>query len=190
MNKYITIGIDYICNNNCKHCFLDKYNIFSKLNYNEYCNIINKIVTNKEYNSLILSGGEITLTEDLNKYITYAKDKNYFKKIQIQTNARKLSDIEYCSKIIELGVNEFFISICGSNAEKHDSITNKSGSFLETIEGIKNLSKFKNINIIPNIVISSLNYEDIENIFRFILQFKKIEEIHLWKYLERNILLK
>jgi MoaA/NifB/PqqE/SkfB family radical SAM enzyme len=99
--------------------------------------------------NLILSGAELTTFEDLGKYIKFAASLGWFKKIQLQTNGRRLSDKNYLRHLIDCGLNEFFISIQGLEASQ---MRLDAGSFKEAMEGFQyNLP----IYVITNTVLTS-----------------------------------
>jgi MoaA/NifB/PqqE/SkfB family radical SAM enzyme len=115
----------------------------------------------------------------LDKYIQYAESLGWFKKIQIQTNGRRLSDRKYLKHLIDCGVNEFFISIHGLE-EVHDAITRTRGSFRETLEGIHNLQAYP-VNVITNTVLTKLNYQDVAPLMSNLCH-TVATEIHLWNF--------
>lgn len=129
--------------------------------------------------NLILSGAELTTFEDLDKYIEFAASLGWFKKIQLQTNGRKLSDKSYLKHLIDCGVNEFFISIQGLEAS-HDAVTRIPGSFKETMEGIRNLEAYP-VYVITNTVLTRLNYHEVTPLFA-LLSKGALKEIHLWNF--------
>lgn len=88
---------------------------------------------------MIITGGEPTIDKDLLKYVELAKENN-FKYVEIQTNARNLSNKRYTKDLISAGVNVFFISIHGHDFFIHELITRKKGSFYETLKGIENIA--------------------------------------------------
>ena len=72
-----------------------------------------EIVASGRFDGLILSGAEVTTCPELEAYVRHAASLGRFKKIQIQTNGRRLSDRGRLEGLIESGVNEFFVSIHG-----------------------------------------------------------------------------
>ena len=100
------------------------------IGFTQFKEILIDLRNEGRFRNLILSGAEVTTCADLEKYIRYAASLGCFKKIQIQTNGRKLADKVYVKRLIENGVNEFFISIHGLE-DIHDRITACPGSFQE-----------------------------------------------------------
>ncbi len=183
MNNFIILTIGYKCNNNCINCMLA--NCLDKLDpisYNEYEHILVKTKQDAIYDSLILSGGEVTLTPDLVKFISYAKKLNYFKHIRIQTNGRLLADFDYCKSIVEAGVDEFFVSVYGATPAKHEALTKAMHSFDQTIGGLRNICSL-GAKIITNTVVTSINYQDLENIVDLVYKTAQVHEVFFTNYL-------
>lgn len=149
------------------------------IGFENFKRIVNDLKLKGIYKNLILSGAEMTTCRDLENYIRYAVSMDYFDRIQIQTNGRRLSDKKYLKHLVDLGVNEFFVSLYGKKGT-HDRITCKPGSYGETVRGIKNL-EFHDVNVISNSVLSKINFHEIPGLIKF-LGGKKISEMHLWNY--------
>lgn len=180
LSKYLVISIWFNCNNNCSTCMLSELREkLPPIGFDSFKKIVIDMKNKGLYKNLILSGAEVTTCKDLDRYIQYAASMGYFDKIQIQTNGRKFSDMGYLGHLLDLGVNEFFISLYG-NEEVHDRITRKPGSYRETVRGIKNIESF-DVGVISNSVLSRINLEEMPDLIRFIAG-RKISEIHLWNY--------
>ncbi len=131
------------------------------------------------FENVILSGAEVTTFDDLDRYIHFAASLGWFRKIQVQTNGRRLRDKGYLRRLIDYGVNEFFVSIHGLE-EVHDAITRRRGSFKETMEGLRNLEAF-DVNVISNTVLTRTNFHDITRLMT-VLSEERVSEIHLWNF--------
>jgi MoaA/NifB/PqqE/SkfB family radical SAM enzyme len=180
LSTYVVISVWFGCNNNCTTCMLSgmKHRLMP-IGFDNFRRVVLDIRQGGGYKNLILSGAEVTTFDDLGRYIRFASSLDWFEKIQIQTNGRRLRDKEYLKQLIDLGVNEFFVSIYGTE-DVHDSITRVTGSCRETLEGIRNLEGF-DVNVISNTVLSRTNYDDIPRLMTS-LSKEKISEIHLWNF--------
>jgi MoaA/NifB/PqqE/SkfB family radical SAM enzyme len=122
--------------------------------------------------SFSISGGEPTLSSH---FIPIIKKINaLFPRIKIicLTNGRLFAYKEYAKEFLQLDGNlELAISIHGHNAEIYDKITQTSGSFLQTMKGIKNILCFRKQTqfIEIRVVIHRLNYKFLEEITKFIM---------------------
>ncbi len=167
--KKVDIKLSFQCNNFCRFCIQgDKRKKFIDKNEEEVKNILKKERNLCE--GVVFTGGEPTLQKNLIDYVKYAKKIDY-KIIQIQTNGRMFAYEKYCLELIKAGANFFSPAIHGSTAEIHDYLTRAPGSFNETLQGIKNLKKFKQ-NITTQTVITKINYKDLPNIAKMMISLR------------------
>ncbi|MBN1105406.1 MAG: radical SAM protein [Deltaproteobacteria bacterium] len=180
LSKYIVISIWFGCNNHCTICMLsDMKRDLAPIGFDSFRKVLLDIRAHGEFENLILSGAEVTTFEELNRYVRFAASLGCFRKIQIQTNGRRLKERGYLDHLIDCGVNEFFVSIHGPE-EVHDAVTRNRGSFTETLEGLRNLEAY-DVNVITNTVLTGFNYPHIPRLMAF-LSRERISEIHLWNY--------
>src|SRR4030043_1082507 len=174
LTQYVVISICFGCNNDCSICMLAglKRKI-PAIGFDSFKKVIIDIVNDGRFENLILSGAEVTTFDDLGQYVQFAASLGWFKKIQIQTNGRRLSDRGYLKHLIDCGVNEFFISIHGLD-DVHEAITRMQGSFKETREGLKNIEAF-DVNVISNTVLTKTNLHDMPPPLSFFSQTKQSE---------------
>ena len=165
-DKRIDVKIGFQCNNRCRFCVQgNKRETCPDKTAGEVRLILKKMV--KNYKEVVFTGGEPTLRKELADWVKYAKTLGY-KSIQIQTNGRLLSYMDYCKKMVASGANEFSPAIHGSKAQVHDYLTRSPGSFEQTVQGIKNL-KSLNQYILTNTVITKHNYKDLPNIAKLLV---------------------
>jgi MoaA/NifB/PqqE/SkfB family radical SAM enzyme len=180
LSSYCVISIWFGCNNNCTICMLgDMKRKLPRVGFDQFKRVLYQIRDEGRFRNLILSGAEVTTFEDLGTYIRCAASLGWFKKIQIQTNGRRLAGKDYIQYLVDCGVNEFFVSIHGLE-KVHDAVARVQGAFPETLEGIRNLEAF-DVNTITNTVLTKSNICDIPELFAFLLG-ERISEIHLWNY--------
>jgi molybdenum cofactor biosynthesis enzyme MoaA len=180
LGKYCVISIWFGCNNDCAICMLS--NIKSDLpviGFDRYKKVIVEIMQEGLFENLILSGAEVTTFPELEKYVRFAASLGWFKKIQIQTNGRRLSDRAYLERLIHCGVNEFFVSIHGFE-KAHDNATRIQGTFHETLAGLRNLAAY-DVNVISNTVLTRDNYLELPKLMDF-LSGEGVREMHTWNY--------
>jgi cyclic pyranopterin phosphate synthase len=107
-------------------------------------------------------------------YIKLAK-KTGFKEISMITNGRMLAYKKFARKLLEAGLTDITISIHGSNSNIHDLLTRVSGSFNQTIQGIRNISSFRkelDFNLAINITLTKPNLPYFEDILDLLIPFK------------------
>jgi MoaA/NifB/PqqE/SkfB family radical SAM enzyme len=149
------------------------------ISFDKFKKLLLDIRKDARFENLILSGAEVTTFDGLDNFVQYASSLEWFKKIQIQTNGRRLSNAEYLTYLIDCGVNEFFVSIHGFE-ETHDATTRRPGSFKEVMHGLENLAEH-DVNVISNTVLTKRNLKEIPLLIDF-LSKEKVSEIHLWNY--------
>lgn len=180
LRRYAVIPVWYGCNSACTICMLS--NVKGRLDtvdFAAFSRLVAALVADRRYDSLILSGAEVTTFAELARYVRHAASFGHFKRIQLQTNGRRLVDRAYLAELVEAGVNEFFISVHGP-AAVHDAITRVPGSYAATMEGIANLAGWP-VNIISNTVLTSFNYQSIAALMGM-LSAAPVSEMHLWNF--------
>lgn len=166
--KRVDIKTGFICNNNCKFCVQADNKCKGNRSFEEIKKDL--IESRKRCEGVVLTGGEVTIRKDFFEIVTLAKEIGY-KSIQIQTNGRMFSSLEFCKKTIEAGATEFSPAIHGYCAEQHDFLTQSKGSFNQTVKGIKNL-KSLGAYVITNTVVVKPNYATIPEIAKLLFKLK------------------
>jgi MoaA/NifB/PqqE/SkfB family radical SAM enzyme len=178
LSKYIVVSIWWGCNNDCSLCMLSGLKQqLPPIGFESYKQLVDSVVKDGKFENLILSGAEVTTFDDLDKYVQFAASFGWFKKIQIQTNGRRLSDRAYLDHLISCGVNEFFISVQGLQ-EVHDAITRRPGAYEETLAGIHHLEDL-DVPFITNTVLTRENYHQIVPLMAKLSKTQSME-LHLW----------
>lgn len=166
----LDIKVGYKCNNRCVHCVVEPARqelAINKEPLNLETNTIMSIIDKakgKKIDTIVLTGGEITIRPDFEEIVRYAVNKGF--KVDIQTNGRKLAKKELCDSLKNLPGLLFIIALHADRADIHDSITREKGSFQETVQAIKNL-RYMDMEIAAKIVLSNLNYHRLYNTFQF-----------------------
>jgi MoaA/NifB/PqqE/SkfB family radical SAM enzyme len=182
VSNYLTVAVGFRCNNRCLSCMLrDVMPLLQPVSLEKYPPLLAEIVRQGVFSSIILSGAEVTLEENLPRYIEFTRSLNYFRRIRLQTNGRRLADCEYAGTLAKSGLDEAFVSVYGPNPRIHESLTRATHSFYETIQGIKNLNEL-GVRIITNTVITRLNYRFLPEIVEMLSAFPNIARMEFWNY--------
>jgi len=167
--KAVCINLCYKCNNDCIFCvYLNAREIPSRPSKEIKQDL--KKYASKGIQEVIFTGGEPTIRKDLLDIVCFAKQMN-FKKIQVQTNGRSFRNIKFAKESIRAGVNEFAISLHSPNKEIHDYLTRRTGSWEDTVSGLRNLIKL-NQTVLTNTVITMQNYKMLPQMAKFLLALK------------------
>ena len=177
VSPYIYIG--YNCNNNCIFCSeADEYTESLRSKGTEQ---IKKEIsqTRALYDFVNFMGREPTLRKDFIELLEFTQ-KLDFKQVGFTTNGRLLSYQDFVKKIFRAGVNQIVISLNGATAKMHDSQTQAKGSFLQTIQGIKNVMelKRKNVSIICNLLLNKINYLELREMIELVTNLG-VKEINI-----------
>ena len=133
-----------------------------------------------------MTGGEVTIRKDIFELVRFAKECGY-KSIQVQSNGRMFSYMDFCKKLIDAGANEFGVSVHGSTPEIHDSLIRVRGGFRQVYQGLSNLKEL-NQKICTNTAVTRTNYKDLNNITKMLIGFNVFEHDFTFLYLNLNIL--
>ncbi len=169
MTEFNTVWfpLQYGCNNKCSWCYAP-----SKLTCSNDKKFTDKketefidLIYNLNVKRVILIGGEPSIYPNLERIINRIVTKGI--KASMVTNGRKLSDYYFVQAIKKAGLSSLTVSIEGSNSFVHDSITNVSGSFNETVAGIENSIR-SSILTATETTMSNENNQDLEKITEFL----------------------
>ncbi|MCK4841026.1 MAG: radical SAM protein [Methylococcales bacterium] len=147
----------------------------------EFNQLLQENSEHKHWKGLILTGSEITLRKDLPELVYQAK-KSGFQHVRIQTHGMHLAQNNFCKILLDAGVDEFFVSVAGSDALTHDEITEVSGSFDKMMQGLEHLDVHPHVSLITNTVVTEKSYRLLPNITKRLLQFKQLVQIEFWIY--------
>ena len=126
------------CNFSCPYCRGLREDCRGTMGTGRAMGIIN-LWSSMGLKNIRFSGGEPTLYKDLDKLIEYSKDSGIHR-IAISTNGSR--DLEYYERLIDLGVNDYSISLdacCSSFGYNMNG--GKEGMWEKTVENIRELSK-------------------------------------------------
>jgi putative heme d1 biosynthesis radical SAM protein NirJ2 len=151
------------CNLKCRHCYRDAgVEGEGELSYEEGIALIQEIAS-AGFETLILSGGEPLIREDI--YDLIAKAKEIGLSPVLGTNGSLITQ-EVAKKLKEVGIRRVGVSLDSVNREKHDSFRRSSGAFERTLAGI---SYLKEVGVMFQIhtTVMDFNYEEMEEISDF-----------------------
>lgn len=153
-NCWLTINRS--CNLRCTWCYAKNTNYLSKYNMDlglakELVDICDQL----KIKHITIIGGEPTIYPDLFEIIEYINTKCM--KCGIVTNGLAFEKEEFVDKLINLGINNFSISLKGENREVFNKITGFD-KWKNVIAGIKNLIK-KNCSVSISMVLTEDNID-------------------------------
>ena len=129
------LAITYRCNNDCPHCYNARLRSYPELDTADWRRIIDRL-WDLNIPHLIFTGGEPTLRNDLPELIAYAEGNGQI--TGLNTNARRLSDPDYVTQLVEAGLDHVQITVESHDPFVHDKMVNLQGAWQQTISGLKN----------------------------------------------------
>ncbi|MFZ5906393.1 MAG: radical SAM protein [Nitrospirota bacterium] len=135
MLRYKEIFLGGTCNNSCLHCSPKQ-----KTSPQEDFAAIAPAIRQRDTDSIAFSGGEPAIRPDIITILETARENGY-RRIKLFTNGRAFSDGYLLQRIIHAGCSLFEIKLWASNPSLHDRMTQVTGSFWETVQGIENLAQ-------------------------------------------------
>ena len=161
---FVNIELTLSCNLSCQHCYNFDRNQPMPESFKKNLNpeqIFKLIEDLKKAGTLMISftGGEALLNANLFDYIKKARSENLL--VKIKSNGTLITP-SIAKKLKDFEVYNVDISLYGSNSEEHDFLTQVSGSYKNTINGIQNLIN-NNIPVEINYTLHKKNFKSIEN---------------------------
>ncbi|MCO4763187.1 MAG: radical SAM protein [Myxococcales bacterium] len=166
-DRRLDIKLSFRCNNRCVFCVQgDKRDT-------EPCRSpenVHQMLTEKRKtcDSVVFTGGEVSLREDLPAQVRHAKALGY-RSIQIQTNGRRMSYAPYLDALIEAGATELAPALHGANAQTHDELVQAKGAFRQTVKAIR-LAQKRGLPVVLNSVIVQSNVAQLPAMVRLFIQ--------------------
>ena len=131
------VGIIYRCNQVCTFCELA--DMSTQLTPERIRRAIDEAAAKGSYR-LIVTGGEPTLSPDLEDHIRYAKGRG-FVEIEMQTNAVLLDRPGSVEALRAAGLSNAQVSLHGPDSAVSDRLTAAPGTHQRTLKGVDNLLK-------------------------------------------------
>ena len=180
--SYISLTMEFRCNLRCTHCMIEGTMDRLAPQAAERFEQVLRDRAMRGWTGLILTGSEITLHRDLPQMARRARAAG-FRHVRIQTHGMRLADPDYCARLVEAGVDEFFVSICAPTAETHDRITQVPGSFARSLRGLENLDAFGDrVVTLTNTVVTSESIGELAALPARLDHLKRLVQMEFWNY--------
>lgn len=181
-SQYVSMTLEFRCNLKCVHCMIE--GTMDRLvpeSQDRFQSLLQYNAQHAKWKGLILTGSEITLNHDLPDMARMARDAG-FQHVRIQTHGMHLAQESYCRKLVDAGVDEFFVSVAGWNEESHDTITGVAGSFARTLQGLENLEAYEHVASITNTVVTAKSYHFLPAVVDRLAHLKQLTQMEYWMY--------
>lgn len=179
---YVSLTMEFRCNLKCVHCMIegtmDRLAPESDAHFEE---ILARNARERRWTGLILTGSEITLRRDLPDLARRARASG-FAHVRIQTHGMHLGQPSFCRRLVEAGVDEFFVSIAGSDAASHDALTLVPGSFDRALRGLETLDAIEGVETLTNTVVTERSYRFLPALVARLAHLKRLTQMEFWVY--------
>lgn len=181
-DRYVEMTMHFRCNLRCVHCMIE--GTMDHLEPEGMDRLEEVLAYNRErrcWDGLILTGSEITLRRDLPEIARRAR-ANGFDHVRIQTHGMRLADADYCARLVDAGIDEYFVSVTAADAERHDAITEVPGSFEKTLRGLANLDRHPGVAILTNTVVTRRSFDQLEAVVEALAGLRGLLQMEFWNY--------
>jgi MoaA/NifB/PqqE/SkfB family radical SAM enzyme len=181
-NDYVSMTMEFRCNLRCVHCMIEgTMDRLAPESADRFDELLAHNAQNGRWKGLILTGSEITLRRDLPELARRARAAG-FEHVRIQTHGMHLAQPAYCDTLLEAGVDQYFVSVAGPDAETHDAITTVPGSFDKTLRGLEILDSRAGAVTLTNTVVTSRSYQLLEQVVDRLAHLRNLVQMEFWVY--------
>lgn len=182
-SRYVSVTMEFRCNLKCVHCMIEgTMDRLAPEPMERFAELLDVNARERRWSGLILTGSEITLHRDLPELAQMAR-KAGFEHVRIQTHGMHLAREDYCRELVDAGIDEFFVSIAGCDAETHDGITRVPGSFERAVRGMEILDAYPGVDLITNTVVTSRSFELLPKVVQRLAHLRRLTQMEFWVYL-------
>lgn len=180
--KYVSLTMEFRCNLKCVHCMIeDTMDRLAPTSDAVFEKVLKDQQDTGRWEGLVLTGSEITLRRDLPELATRAR-KAGFQRVRIQTHGMHLGRADYARRLVDAGVNEFFISVAGASRESHDRITAVPGAWDKMMAGMQHLDSYPEVRLLTNTVVTQLCYRELPDLVQALTPFRRLVQMEFWNY--------
>jgi MoaA/NifB/PqqE/SkfB family radical SAM enzyme len=179
LTKRLDANLGYVCNNNCLFCYFRNRKHERRNISTQEAKKLFATIRGLGFDTLEITGGEVTIRNDIIGLIEYAKKELAFKKITVITNGTRFCDDRFAAQALGAGVDDVLVSIHGDNPALHDTLTDRRGSFDEATQAIQNVLKH-GASCRTNTVVTNLNFTKARDIAQVVydLGIRKVNYIY------------
>ncbi len=180
--KYVSLTMEFRCNLKCVHCMIeDTMDRLAPTADETLDQVCRDQAETGRWEGLVLTGSEITLRRDLPEIARKARAAG-FAHIRIQTHGMRLGQTDYADRLVDAGIDEFFVSVAGSDAESHDRITQVNGAWDKMMRGMHHLDQYDHVRLITNSVVTTESYTLLPGMVDALAHLSRLVQMEFWNY--------
>ncbi len=181
-DRYVSLTMEFRCNLKCVHCMIegtmDRLDPVSDAEFDRIC--ADQAETGR-WEGLVLTGSEITLRRDLPGIARRARAAG-FRHVRIQTHGMHLGRTDYADRLVEAGIDEFFVSVAGSDAATHDAITRVPGSWDKMMAGMAHLDRYDHVRLLTNSVVTTRSLTLLPGMVTALAHLRRLIQMEFWVF--------
>lgn len=179
--NYVSCTMEFRCNFACTHCMIEgTMDWLEPQSEAEFSALLERNAVERQWDGLILTGSEITLNRKLPDMARRARASG-FSHVRIQTHGMHLANADFAARLVDAGVDEFFISVTAGDDDTHDAITGRPGSFARILRGMANLDQH-DVVMITNTVLTTSSYRSAPALADRLAGLKRLRQMEFWNY--------
>jgi MoaA/NifB/PqqE/SkfB family radical SAM enzyme len=181
-DRYVSLTMEFRCNLACVHCMIEgTMDRLQPVPNEVFEKVLAEQRAHHRWEGLVLTGSEITLRRDLPQIAEKARAAG-FAHVRIQTHGMHLSRPGYAQRLLDAGVDEFFVSVAGAGAESHDRITQVPGAWDRMMAGMEIVDRHPGVRLLTNTVVTELSYRELPGIVALLDHLERLVQIEFWVY--------
>lgn len=177
---YASVTLEFRCNLRCTHCMIEGTMDWLRPVGREQFQQVLRDRARHGWTGLILTGSEITLLKDLPRLAEQARAAG-FRHVRIQTHGMHLDNPVFLRRLVNAGVDEFFVSVAAGCAQTHDRITQVPGSFDRTLAGLEAMESLDVISL-TNTVLTQESYRELPLMVQRLAHLRRLRQMEFWNY--------
>ena len=171
VTKRVVLHVGYACNLRCRFCYyiedLEKGRTKNWTTAELKRRL--RIARRLSKTAMDFTGGEPSIRKDIFELIAFAKSIGYTD-VNMITNGIRLSDPDFCARLVEAGLNDILFSIHSPVEAEHDYLTRIKGSYRRIFQALENMQRL-GVRGRVNSVVSNMNYKRVDQLFELLLPY-------------------
>lgn len=180
--KYVSVTMEFRCNLKCVHCMIEgTMDRLKPAPEPLFQRVLDEQREHGRWEGLVLTGSEITLNRDLPRMAERARAAG-FRHVRIQTHGVHLARPGYAQRLLDAGVDEYFVSVAGAGRESHDRITQVEGAWDKMLAGMETLDSHDDVKLLTNTVVTALSFRELPCIVDLLGHLRQLVQMEFWNY--------
>jgi MoaA/NifB/PqqE/SkfB family radical SAM enzyme len=172
------IQVTRVCNQKCRFCSNPERE--ATLSLEQAQMMIDDFIA-RGYDGIILTGGEPTLHEELDKIIAYATRRGIA--TRVITNGQKLVDMELLQRLHDAGLRHVHVSVQSFDEKKQAFLSSNEKSLRNILKTLENLAKL-GLKVNINTTINHYNANELDRLAIFLVSRFPFIKHYVWNNLD------